>query len=197
VVGGWVWKPAIVAGENKFDEFLAPVFRTAGSTGPHDGSVVQTGQETPALVGEGAAGSASNTIEHDESTEHILMIVSVLAGVGGAFFAYLFYVRRPEFPAQIARSLNGLYRTVFNKYYVDEAYQAVVVDPLVQTSDKILWRGVDAAVIDGAVNGAGSTAKYFSDRLRRMQSGNIRSYAGWVALGAALALIYMIWFGVQ
>jgi NADH-quinone oxidoreductase subunit L len=125
------------------------------------------------------------------------MLTSVAVGIAGAFFAYMFYVKRPELPGRVADTLGGSYRTVLNKYYVDEAYQAVVVDPLVETSDKVLWRGMDVAVIDGAVNGAGTTAKYFSDRLRRMQSGNIRSYAGWVAIGATLVLVYMIWIGVQ
>jgi NADH-quinone oxidoreductase subunit L len=125
------------------------------------------------------------------------MLVSVAVGVAGAFFAYIFYVKRPELPRQIAAGLGNVYRTVFNKYYVDEAYQEVIVDPLLETSDKVLWRGMDVEVIDGAVNGAGTTAKYFSERVRRMQSGNIRSYAGWVAVGATLVLVYMIWIGAQ
>jgi len=60
-----------------------------------------------------------------------------------------------------------------------------------------LWRGVDVEVIDGLVNGAGTTSKGFSSVVRRMQSGNIRSYAGWVAVGAALVIAYMVWVGVR
>ena len=60
-----------------------------------------------------------------------------------------------------------------------------------------LWRGVDQGVIDGLVNGAGSASQGVGDELRRMQSGNIRSYAAWVAIGAAAILGYMIWLGVS
>jgi NADH-quinone oxidoreductase subunit L len=200
IVGGWIWKPAIISGENRFEKFLEPVFTSqTQTTPPHGAGPTASSEETSPVVAESATGVPAHeeAAGHDAATEHTLMFLSVAVGLAGAFFAYLLYVKRPEMPARIAASLGGLYRTVFNKYYVDEAYQAVIVDPLVETSDKVLWRGVDVAVIDGAVNGTGTTAKSFSERVRRMQSGNIRSYAGWVAIGAALLLLYMIWIGVQ
>src|SRR5206468_11335362 len=104
---------------------------------------------------------------------------------------------RPELPGRIAHNLGDLYTTVLNKYYVDEAYQEGVVDPIVEGSTEILWRGVDVGVVDTAVNNAGATAQAAFGTLRRMQSGNIRSYAGWVAVGAALVVAYMVWMGMQ
>jgi len=86
---------------------------------------------------------------------------------------------------------------VLHKYYVDEFYDAAVVKPLIEGSTRILWRGIDAGTIDGAINNSAEGAQGVSDALRRMQSGNIRSYAGWVAFGAGVILAYMVWMGAQ
>jgi len=56
---------------------------------------------------------------------------------------------------------------------------------------------VDRNIIDAAVNDAGDVARHASDEVRHMQSGNIRSYAGWVAAGAAVVIVLMIWAGVR
>jgi NADH-quinone oxidoreductase subunit L len=203
VAGGWYWKPAVFSGENKFDTFLAPVFAhgapekapAAVGGAPH-ASGVESHAETALAVPAHAAPDGAG--EHgDEALEHQLAYLSVAIALMGLGLAYLLYVRRPELPARIAESLGGFYKAVYNKYYVDEAYQAAVVDPVVDGATEVLWKGMDVGVIDGAVNGAGTSAKYFSDRLRRMQSGNIRSYAVWVALGAVAVLIYMICQGVR
>ena len=76
------------------------------------------------------------------------------------------------------------YRWLYNKYFVDEAYDAMVVEPVVQGSRSVLWRGMDAGLIDGVVNGVGRRARNVGGVLRLMQSGNIRSYAAWVVLGS-------------
>jgi NADH-quinone oxidoreductase subunit L len=55
---------------------------------------------------------------------------------------------------------------------------------------------VDRKIIDAAVNDAGDGARYVSDEVRHMQSGNLRSYAGWIAAGAAVVIAYMIWSGL-
>ena len=90
-----------------------------------------------------------------------------------------------EKPAELAKSAGGLYTTVANKYYVDEFYGATLVKPILLASDKLLWKGVDVALIDGALNGSAAGAQETSRGVGHMQSGNIRSYAGWVAVGAA------------
>ena len=76
-----------------------------------------------------------------------------------------------------------------NKYYVDEFYNAVVVRPLVAVSRTVLWRGIDAGLIDGTVNGVGTRSRGVGSILRLLQSGNIRTYAAWVVLGSILVLI--------
>jgi NADH-quinone oxidoreductase subunit L len=158
---------------NRFEHFLAPVFQS---------SISEIAQE---------AGEAS------KSTERSLMVASVLAGLLGWGLAYVLYLRLPYLPARIAHSLGSLYRAVANKYYVDELYALLFVKPVVEGSTEILWHGVDQGVIDATVNNSADSARHVSDNLRHMQSGNLRSYAGWVAAGGALVIAYMVWMGVR
>ena len=118
-----------------------------------------------------------------------LMYTSVAAGVIGIVFAYVFYLARPGMADSFARGVNGLYTLVYNKYFVDEVYDAAVVTPVVKGSRIFLWRGVDAGFIDGIVNGFGSRSRGIGNILRLLQSGNIRSYAAWVVLGSVLLLL--------
>jgi len=157
---------------NRFEHFLAPVFGTG--------------------VPMEAAGEAASGV-----VEYVLMAVSVLVAVAGALLAYLLYCARPELPQKIADSLGGFYQAVVHKYYVDELYAAIFVKPLVDGSTRILWQGVDRKIIDAAVNDAGDGARRVSDEVRHMQSGNIRSYAGWIAAGSAVVIAFMIWMGVR
>ncbi len=122
---------------------------------------------------------------HDET----LVYISVAAGAAGIGLAWLFYVASPALPDSIANSLGGLYKLVYNKYFVDEAYNAAIVNPLVNGSRSLLWRVMDAGVIDGAVNGVGSLSRSIGGFVRLFQSGNIRSYAAWVTLGCVAVLV--------
>ena len=97
----------------------------------------------------------------------------------------------------MAAAAGGLYRLVLDKYRIDELYGAAIIQPIILISTNVLWKGVDTAVIDGAVNESAAGAKDISDGLRHMQSGNIRSYAGWVAFGAAVVIAFMVWKGVR
>jgi len=105
-------------------------------------------------------------------------------------------VSQPHLPQKIADALGGFYKTVLDKYYVDEIYAAVLVKPLIDASTRILWQGVDRNVIDAAVNESATGARSVSNEVRKMQSGNLRSYAGWIAAGAACVIAYMVWMGV-
>ncbi|HKF01875.1 MAG TPA: NADH-quinone oxidoreductase subunit L [Candidatus Sulfotelmatobacter sp.] len=154
---------------NGFEHFLAPVFGTSTET---------------------AAEGASH------GTELLLMAVSVTVAVLGFLLAFVLYVSKPELPKKIAASLGSLYDAVLNKYYVDEIYAKVFVKPLVDGSTAVLWQGVDRKVIDDTVNNAADGARHVSDEVRHMQSGNLRSYAGWIAAGAAVVIAYMVWRGV-
>ena len=168
VVGGFVGYG------DRFEHFLAPVFQQVA--------------ETPI---QGTAPEAVKTIEY------VLMGISIsMAGLGW-LLAYLLYSRRPQLPARIAHALGGLYEAVVHKYYVDELYAILFVKPLVEGSTTILWHGVDEGVIDATVNNSADAARHLSDEARHMQSGNLRSYAGWVAAGGAVVIAYMVWMGIR
>ena len=93
--------------------------------------------------------------------------------------------------------MRGLYKLLLHKYYVDEIYGAVIVSPLLWVSRNVLWHTVDERVLDGAVNGTGSAAKSAGGQLRRLQSGNARSYATWVVIGAVAVTTLFIWTMVR
>ena len=84
-----------------------------------------------------------------------------------------------------------------HKYYVDELYANLFVKPLIAGSTLILWQGIDRDVIDATVDNSAHGANEVSDSVRHMQSGNLRSYAGWVAAGAAVVIAYMVWMGTR
>lgn len=184
IVGGWVGVPKSLGGNDGFDRYLRPV--------------VHTLSEPQQSAERGAEPTKAEEPAHEEgNTELALTGASVGVALFGLLVAWFLYIRRPELPGRISAASGGLYRAIWNKYWVDEAYYATLVDPIVNGSREILWRGIDQEVIDGAVNFAGTGSKRGSRWLRRMQSGNIRSYATWVALGAAAVVIFMIWIGAH
>jgi NADH-quinone oxidoreductase subunit L len=120
-----------------------------------------------------------------------LVVISVLFGVGGIALAYVMYILKPGMADSLATNLGGLYTAVYNKWYVDEIYDAAVVNPVVDGSRTVLWKAADAGMIDGSVNGVGFTARGVGGVLRLMQSGNIRSYATWVLFGGVMVIAVM------
>jgi NADH-quinone oxidoreductase subunit L len=185
VIGGYVGVPGSLGGNNQFDKFLAPVFHGSAPAGTQ-----------PQQVGE--KGAPERETEGPEpkkgvSTELMFTGISVIAAFLGFGLAWQLYYRNPQLPAKIAASMAGGYQTLVHKYYVDELYGAVFVRPLIEGSTKILWQGIDRKIIDAAVNDTGDAARHVSDEVRHMQSGNIRSYAGWVAAGSAVVIGFMIW----
>jgi NADH-quinone oxidoreductase subunit L len=121
--------------------------------------------------------------------EFSLVVISVAAGLIGIALAYVMYVAKPALADSVSSGFGWLYRVVYNKYFVDEIYNAAVVKPLVAGSRVVLWRGVDAGLIDGMANGIGSRSQGFGSVLRLLQSGNIRSYATWVLFGSVILVV--------
>ena len=132
-----------------------------------------------------------------ERMEWLFTGISIGAGLLGLFLAWQLYMQRPQLPQKSAGFLGNLYQAVSHKYYIDELYAVLFVKPLVDGSTTILWHGVDQGVIDAAVNDSADAARHVSDRARRMQSGNLRSYAGWIAAGGAVVIAYMVWMGLR
>ena len=122
------------------------------------------------------------------SLELALSGVAMVAATLGLVVAWRMYSkdvkRGPE---------TGLHKLLYNKYYVDEIYQAAIVGPLVWISRNILWKAVDEGTIDGAVNGIGYGVREIGDGVRHVQSGNTRSYAVWVLVGAVVVFGIIFW----
>jgi NADH-quinone oxidoreductase subunit L len=185
VIGGYIGVPGSLGGSNQFDKFLGPVFRSTAPAAQTSGEKGASEQQTE--------GREPKT---EASTELMFTGISVLAALLGFGLAWQLYYRNPQLPEKIAHSMQGAYHAVANKYYVDEFYGALFVKPLIEGSTRILWQGVDRKIIDAAVNDAGDGAKHVSDEVRHMESGNIRSYAGWIAVGSAVVIAFMLWMAV-
>jgi NADH-quinone oxidoreductase subunit L len=125
----------------------------------------------------------------EQAEDMTLMAISVAAGVIGILVALVMYVLQPGMADSLAGGFKGLYTLVYNKYFVDELYDAAVVKPVVGGSRVLLWKGVDVGVIDGMANGIASRARDVGGVLRLLQSGNIRSYAAWVLFGSVLVIV--------
>ncbi|HEY8671080.1 MAG TPA: NADH-quinone oxidoreductase subunit L, partial [Terriglobales bacterium] len=190
IVGGWVGIPGSMGGNNYFDKFLGPVFRS--STPAVNTEHAQSGEAIPPE--KQTEGEEPKT---GHATELIFTGISVGAGLLGLFLAWLLYLRRPELPDRIAVSANSLYQAISHKYWIDEMYAALLVKPIMVISSVVLWRGIDRGVIDASLDGTADGTRDLSDDVRHMQSGNVRSYAGWVALGATAVIAYMIWVGLR
>jgi NADH-quinone oxidoreductase subunit L len=168
VIGGWVAAPALWGGKDYFSEFLAPVFGSG---------------EAAAALDEAAA----------RNLEWTLAIVAVITAAIGIAVAYWLYVRQPKKPEDLAKSMQPAYKTLLNKYYVDELYAATIVRPLIWLSENVLWKVIDVEAIDGTVNGIAHGAAAVGDTVRHTQSGNTRSYAVWVVVGALAVIIILFW----
>ncbi len=167
LVGGWMGWPEALGGHDKFAHFLDPVFGAAAS---------------PIVI-------ASTTTKMEQMLAGLSMLVALL----GWLLAHVLYLRKPQLPARIAKNISALYTLLLHKYWIDELYAAVIVRPLLVLSRVVLWRGVDAGLVDGSGVALATSASGISSVIRRVQSGNIRSYAGWLAMGAALVLILVIY----
>jgi NADH-quinone oxidoreductase subunit L len=165
-IGGFIGVPAAMGGHNEIGHFLDPV--------------LGSGAHSP--VGESSA------------LELGLSASAVLIGLIGLLVVHILYKAKPELPAKLATQLRGLYSLLLNKYWIDQFYGAVIVTPLLLFSRYILKALFDRGVIDGGGFIAGATAQGFGAIVQRVQSGNIRSYAGWLAVGAAVLLI-AVYFG--
>jgi NADH-quinone oxidoreductase subunit L len=185
IFGGWFAAPHLLGKSDYFEAFLHPVFAAYA---------VQPGIEQGASLA-GAAGEAGG-ISPNPAMEllHALTGPPVIVALIGLLVAWWFYIRRPDLPKKLAESVRGLYTLVLNKYYVDEIYAATIVRPLLWISTNVLWHAVDEGVIDGTVNGVARISRDAGNQARELQSGNARSYATWIVIGAVGFTALMLGF---
>jgi NADH-quinone oxidoreductase subunit L len=128
---------------------------------------------------------------HSVGLELGLMAISLLIALGGWWMARTFYVQQPDLPRKAAEGLGGLYRLVFNKYWVDELYDAIAVNPIVRFS-VWLWQVFDDGIIDWIANGFALVTGQAGAMLRRVQTGLVQNYALSILVGVLFVLGYMV-----
>jgi NADH-quinone oxidoreductase subunit L len=192
ILAGYVGVPHALGGSNRIERFLAPSFGTHAAPS-HETTAAQASPETDVGVvrvqhTEEAAADAGAL----EATELMLMAISTGVAVAGIVLALYFWRWNRTVADTLAQRLRPIYLLLCNKYYVDELYDAAIVQPIKQLSIKGLWRGADATFIDGAVNGVGVAVRGTSMVLRRVQTGSVRTYAAALVIGAVLIVGYYL-----
>ena len=169
VIGGFIGIPEIFSGEhgNQFHNWLAPIFKDA------DRKL-----------------AVFNMHSHFE--EILLMVLSVLFALSAIWFARYIYLNKISIANDTAQKFKGVYKILWNKYFVDEAYDTVIVNPILQTSRSFLWKIADNRLIDGTVNGAARLIEIISNNIRKLQTGVAQFYALVMMLGIVAALFWII-----
>jgi len=161
IIGGFIGLPQALGGRNWFGKFLEPVIKEAHHTHISAG------------------------------TEYGLILISVAVALIGIFIAYLFYLKRPELAKQTAERFPRLYKILYNKYYVDEAYNLAFVQPAIKGSERI-YESFDLKIIDGAVNKSALLTDSGGKILSYLHTGLIKDYGLIILLGSVLLLAYLI-----
>ncbi|MBI2817855.1 MAG: NADH-quinone oxidoreductase subunit L [Acidobacteria bacterium] len=193
IVGGWVGWPRILGGSNRLETWLEPVFEHSSKLLAHEAE-------------HGAA-----------AQEYLFMFLSVAVGAFGVFIAWYFFIRRPEAADRIVQTVPGVQRLLYNKYYVDEVYNAVFVDGFAKGGGTALGR-FDARIVDGGVNGSAwltlltsrlsiwwdtwvidgavrlssFTVKVLSYPVRLLQTGLVQVYALFIVFGVLIFFSYYL-----
>ncbi len=100
-----------------------------------------------------------------------------------------FTAASPAWPISWSSAFSGVYALLVHKYWIDQIYTAVIVTPLLFVTRYLLWGVVDRGVVNGGGSLAAGGVRGLGALVQRVQSGNIRSYAGWLAIGAAALLL--------
>jgi NADH-quinone oxidoreductase subunit L len=161
-IGGFLGVPEVLGGSNRIDQFLEPVFKPA--------------QEKML----GAEGSAP---------EIVLMVVAVVAALAAIWYAYKKYVQDKEVPAPEGQAIPAMQKVLYNKYYVDEIYSAVITKPLDKFSG-FLESIVETRFIDSIVNKTGTLVNWIGGWLRQLQSGNVDFYIFVMVVGVVLMIFF-------
>jgi NADH-quinone oxidoreductase subunit L len=187
ILAGYVNLPHALGGHAALHEWLTPVF-----------NATNCGQEVTSGALAGMAIEECKPVEERDPAEHAgleltLMAVSSLIALAGIGLATYLWLKHKEIPAKLAAQYPGVHRLLLNKYYVDEVYDATIVQPIKVVSTEGLWRGFDVKIVDGAVNGAGYFVSGVSIVLRLLQNGSVKTYAASMFVGAVAVLAYYLW----
>jgi len=127
---------------------------------------------------------------HSTTAEFLLMTVSVLISIGGILLARYLYLNRIDVVRKLTQTFAPIYKLLYNKYYVDEMYDLIVVKPITWGSEKFLWRFFDVKIIDGTVNASARFTAMISSVIRFFQNGIVQFYAVVFVIG----ILIILWF---
>jgi NADH-quinone oxidoreductase subunit L len=167
VVGGIAGIPASLGGTNAMEHWLQPVFQPAMDR------LATHGEDGHAL-------------------EYLLMAASLGVALSGIFLARQWYLKRNDIPASLSNAFPRTYTLLTRKYYIDEIYDAVIVQPVVRGSEKLLWRIVDVGMIDWSVNAIARVTGVIGRTMRLVQTGVTQSYAFIFLLGVVAILGWIL-----
>jgi NADH-quinone oxidoreductase subunit L len=164
VVGGFIGVPEVLGGHHWLAQFLSPVLE--------------------------ASNAKTEGLSLDHSTEYFLMAISVAGALIAAIMAYTKYVKNSHVPIVDESTERGaLANLSYNKFYIDEIYDAIITRPL-NAMSAFFYKVVDKSGIDALVNGLGSTATEASKGFRLLQTGNIGFYIFMMVTGIVALLVY-------
>jgi NADH-quinone oxidoreductase subunit L len=207
-VGGLIGVPYAISSlagghpENYFEEVLAPVVGSAPTTATVEGTAPKIHWESPqpqetdgkpavapVVEAPGTATAHETPTPQELNEERLLAFVSVLIALSGIGIGWFMFLRHPE---------RAMPRLLENKYYVDEIYDATIIQPIEVGSREGLWKIVDVGAIDGIlVHGPGEIVKRLAQTLRYMQFGFVRGYAAIILAGALIIIGYFAYSGAH
>jgi NADH-quinone oxidoreductase subunit L len=168
-IGGFIGMPRVFGATNLFAGFLDPVF---------------------SLSAEYIKGS--HAVEaHNTLLEWELMGASVGMAAIGIAIASTMYIWNKTLPGRFVSAFPLLYRVVFNKWYLDEIYDFLIVNPCKATA-RFLWKGFDVVVVDGLVNSTATVVLGASRLLKNTQTGYVHNYALSMAIGVVVIFVIYI-----
>jgi NADH-quinone oxidoreductase subunit L len=184
IMAGYIGLPeGIFGGRNYFEHFLRPAIAEPGTHTASGFDQFVTGVSPRRTEASESPVSEHNAVNESPGTELILTVVSSIIAIGGLVIGWLWFKRTPLWQPP---------RLLEQKYRVDEAYDAAIVEPLKQGSTSLLWKFIDVRLIDGAVNGLAAFAASVGGVIRHLQSGLARSYVAIVVFGALLIIGYFV-----
>ena len=205
-VGGLVGVPyaisSMVGGhpQNYFEETLAPVISSVPNTGGENATTklhwltpepqAIDGKPAVAPAGEapGSATGHETPSPQEINEERLLALVSVLIALTGIGIGWFVFQHQP---------LRAMPRLLENKYYVDEIYDATIIQPIKVGSREGLWKIFDLGVIDGIIHTLGNTVVKFGRTIRYMQFGFVRGYAAIILARALIIIGYFAYSGAH
>ena len=165
LTGGIIALPHYTGFPNILEEWLSPVFSASKNV----------------------TNSYHTEISHSLSTEFILIIITVALVIISIVISILRYTKNTVYTEG-----KGLMKILENKYYVDEIYDKIIINPVLKLSDRILNSIFDIKIIDGFINGVANYINRLSSDWRKMQTGIIQDYAAITVAGILLIILYVL-----